>query len=138
MKVNIETIPHEKQRYNTVGDWWFEPDGTLQIRVSEMKYLDHEHFIAVHEYVEALLCKHSGVSEESVTKFDMDYEKRRTNFDTDEPGDSIWAPYRREHCFATAVERMLCAAMNHSWEFYELRVNSLSQAQSSPRPESPT
>ena len=51
MKIIIETIPHDHQRYNTVGDWQFSPDGTLHVKVSEMDDWRHEALIAVHEVV---------------------------------------------------------------------------------------
>lgn len=42
-----------------------------------------------------------------------------------EPGDSPVAPYHREHCLATAVERMLCAELDLAWAQYEEAVESL-------------
>jgi hypothetical protein len=33
MRINIEVIPHEQQRYPTVGDYWME-DGVQQVRIS--------------------------------------------------------------------------------------------------------
>ena len=45
--------------------------------------------------------------------------------DDDEPGDDPTAPYHREHCFATAVERMLIAALGVSWADYDQAVESL-------------
>ena len=37
MKINIETIPHGDQRYPTVGDYWDDSDGVVQVRVSEQR-----------------------------------------------------------------------------------------------------
>jgi hypothetical protein len=119
MKIVIETIPHEAQRYDTVGDWWFDPDGSLQIRVSAMGDEQAEQLVAVHELVEVILCQARGVSTEAVDAFDLNYH------DAGEPGDSPSAPYRDEHCFATAVERMLCAAMGRSWSAYDDLVSAL-------------
>ena len=36
MNITIKTIAHDKQRYDTVGDWWFDDEGDLQIRVSRV------------------------------------------------------------------------------------------------------
>jgi len=124
MKITVQTISHNNQRYETVGDWIMERD-TLQIRVSKLDNWKMEALVAVHELVEALLCLHSGVRSEAVDKFDMDFEKTRAFSHGAEPGDQPDAPYRDQHCFATAVERMLCAAMGMSWAEYETELDKL-------------
>ena len=60
MRIQIETVPHAQQRYETTGDWWWDPDDTLQMRVSALADWRHSVLIAVHELVEALLCKAQG------------------------------------------------------------------------------
>lgn len=113
MRIIIDTIPQEHQRYDTVGDWWLDPFGNLQIRVTEMKDKRHAQLIAVHELVEALLCMNDGITTEQVDAFD------KAHTDSLEPGDNPASPYRRQHNFATAVERMMCAAMNLDWFAYD-------------------
>jgi hypothetical protein len=56
MKIVIETIPHLDQRYKTCGDWFYEGED-LHIKVSDLKDWKKEATIAVHELVEAILCK---------------------------------------------------------------------------------
>lgn len=124
MRITIETIPHAEQRYPTVGDWQWRGDDLL-IRVSEMGDWRYEAAVAVHELVEVLLCKRDGVTEAAVDAFDMAYEKARQPGDESEPGDDPACPYARQHCFATAVERMLAAALGMSWLEYERKVESL-------------
>jgi hypothetical protein len=119
MKIIIETIPHDQHRYETVGDWWFEKPDTLQIRVSAMGDWKKEACVAVHELVEVLICKYDGVSQESVDAFDQNYEALRPEGDTSEPGDDPRAPYTKQHCIATGVERLLCAALGLSWKEYD-------------------
>ena len=122
MKVYIQTIQHEHQRYDTVGDWRQDPaTDCLQIRVSDLGNEIEEFLIAVHELVEAFACKVDGVSEESVDKFDMAYVGE------EEPGDRLDAPYRRQHCLATGVERMLAAYFNIEWAEYEEHLDGLSK-----------
>lgn len=125
MKIIIETIPHEAQRYPTVGDWFFEydPPGTeiLRIRVSNLSDWRREALIAVHELVEVLICKHRGISQQSVDEFDKAFEARVP----DEPGDEPSAPYVNEHCFATGVERLLAAELGVKWKEYEAELNRL-------------
>ena len=125
MNVKIVTIPHEEQRYPTVGDWVVNGDN-LYISVSKMSDPRYELLVAVHELVEVLLCKERGISQELVDKFDMEYEASRSEWDTtSEPGDAAGAPYKKEHFFATTVERLLAAELGVDWEKYEAEVQAL-------------
>lgn len=130
MKIIIETIEHTEQRYPTVGDWFYEPgDGgaeeTLRIKVSALSNWRLEALIAVHELVEVLLCRHAGVTQEEVDKFDKEFEAKRQPDDEREPGDQPDAPYQREHCLATGVERMLAAELDINWSDYEEELSAL-------------
>src|SRR5271166_1612720 len=106
MKITIEVIPNEKQRYPTVGDWQWDGDN-LTISVSSMDNWRYEMLVAFHELAECLICKHRGITQSSVDEFDMQYEKVREDGDESEPGDDPAAPYYSEHQFATCVERLL-------------------------------
>jgi hypothetical protein len=107
----------------------------LIIRVSDMPDWRYEALVAVHELVEAILCRNDGVSEpDAIKPFDIEFETaRETQADDgrsvfefrgrvvgidEEPGDDPDAPYQKQHNFATAVERMLCAALNVKWDAY--------------------
>jgi predicted DNA-binding protein len=124
-KIVIEVIPHERQRYETVGDYYFDVEGTLRIFVSEMSDNRHEMLVGLHELAEVLQTEHNGVSEKAITKFDIAFEEARKEGNLDEPGDSPLAPYRKEHCVATAVERLMAALLNVNWKEYEDDCNSL-------------
>lgn len=129
MNINIEIIPHETHRYPTVGDWWFDEQGNIQIRVSKLSDWRREALIAVHELAEVLMCKHDGVSQESVDEFDKQFEaKREAGELTDEyaePGDSSDAPYVKQHCVATGIERVLAAELGVKWREYERELEEL-------------
>lgn len=125
MHIVIKTIPHEKHRYETCGDYFWDSDGTIQIRVSAMGNEDYEFLVALHELVEAHLCKKRGITDEVITRFDEGFEAVRPADDVSEPGDDPSAPYQNEHCFATAVERMACAALGVKWAEYEKAVLGL-------------
>ena len=118
-KIIIETIPHDQHRYTTVGDWFFEPDGTLRIKVSELSDWRREALIALHELTEVLLCKNDGVSTEVVDAFDKNFEANRAEDNEDEPGDEPAAPYVKQHCIATGIERILAAQLGVQWKPYE-------------------
>lgn len=122
--ISIETIPHHEQRYDTVGDWYFDPDThNLIIRVSKMDHIaygwKYEILVAIHELVEATLCTSGNITQEMVDKFDRNYKG------DGEPGDSPNAPYSGPHCLATGVERILAAVMGVSWQKYEEALDNL-------------
>jgi len=143
MKITIETIPHDKQRYPTVGDWFFTkdverphetemgpgslwiPTENLTIRVSDMGDWRYNALVGLHELVEVLKCKHDGVSQESVDQFDIEFEKNRAKGDDSEPGDSPDAPYKKQHCLATGIERIMAAELGVDWKAYDDAVMSL-------------
>lgn len=125
MRIVIETIAHEQQRYPTVGDWFFDEEGNLTIRVSKLSDWRREALIAVHELVEVLLCKHDGVTQESVDIFDKQFEATRAPDNFDEPGDDPSSPYFKQHCTATGVERLLAAQLGVNWKEYEKELDRL-------------
>jgi hypothetical protein len=80
-RVIIQTIPHKQQRYDTVGDWYFEQlsDGQLTLRIftSDLGDWRKSMACAIHETIEALLCYARGIREIDVSNFDVAYEKCR-------------------------------------------------------------
>lgn len=142
MKIIIETIPHSKQRYDTVGDWEFfkesQPLGddkeeiVLQVHVSDMGNTSYEALVGVHEVVEALLCQKRGITEKQVSEFDKTFEEARTQypviFGDNEPGDHPKAPYHNEHEFASRMEHSLSMELGVDWQEYNKAVNGLSSS----------
>ena len=137
MDIKIKTIPHEEQRYETVGDWVLK-DGRLdKILVSDMGNEDYEFLVGIHEAIEAYLCTKRGITEQEINNFDIDYEDARESkgkascgcrpTETSEPGHDTHAPYRNEHCFAEKIERMIAKKLKVNWQKYDEKVNSLSQ-----------
>lgn len=124
-EIRIKFIPHTEHRYPTCGDWLYlddpndETGSILEIRVSKMMNDLYAQMVAVHELVEVILCNAQGVTQEEVDAFDIAYEEAQPEGDDSEPGDDPKAPYRTQHCFATAVERTLCAALGISWDEYD-------------------
>jgi len=125
MRINIEVIPHEEQRYPTVGDYWME-DGVQQVRVSRLPDWRYEILVAVHEIVELAVTRHRGIAEDLISDFDIAFEKARESGDRHgEPGDHPESPYRHEHFFATNLERLLAAELDVDWFEYESYVDGL-------------
>jgi hypothetical protein len=125
--ITLHAIPHNKHRYETVGDWQIKP-GAIDIAVSRMDNADYEFCVALHELVEAWLCLRRGVDDRDVTEFDERFEADRkagAHSETEEPGDSPLAPYRDEHFTATTIERMVAAELGVDWAKYDAKINSL-------------
>src|SRR5690349_20314273 len=76
----IKTIPHDKQRYPTCGDYQ-EFDDRIEFRISNLGDTRSEMALALHELVEFSLCKERGVDLAAIDAFDMEYECKR------KPGD---------------------------------------------------
>lgn len=116
----VKTIPHSEQRYETVGDWFWDADtATLRVMVSDLKNWKEEALVAIHEIIEAVLCEGAGIKVHSVDNFDM-------NFKGDgEPGDDPKAPYHEQHRFATRVEKNLARELNVKWREYDKHIDDL-------------
>jgi hypothetical protein len=111
-RIIIDFIPHKKQRYDTLGDWQFKND-VLTIKISKIKSWKKEVSLAIHEMVEALLCKERRITTKAVDNWDL-------NFNGDgEPGDDRNCPYFSQHQDASVVERYLAKKLGLNWEEYE-------------------
>ena len=108
-QIIIETMPREEMRppYDRgeegAGDWFYR-DGALRVRVAGLgtDIMAPEAFLfAFHELVEAMLCRHEGVSQEAVDVFDTNYTGEG------EPGDAEESPYRSQHRRAMLVEHLM-------------------------------
>ena len=122
MNILSKTIPHNKQRYDTCGDWWFDKKGNLQIRVSDMNNWKYEYLVADHEVREALICKDRGVTQKEVDEFDIGWQRHNGLL---EPGMDKKAPYYLEHKFATKIEMMTAKELKVNWDKYDKKVNGL-------------
>lgn len=127
-EINIKIIPHKKQRYETVGDYYYDNDGILQIRVSDMGNEMYHKMVIIHELIEEALTKHKGITEQEITDFDLYYESRRKQGlvpEFSEPGFDKNAPYRDQHAFASSVEYGMCAMAGLDFMEYDHAVNEL-------------
>ena len=117
--INITTIKHEHQRYETVGDWQIGAFENINIKVSNMNNPTYEFLVGIHELIEAMLCKQYGITEEVVDSWDMDH------LDSNDPGSIPGCPYYRQHFLATIIERMLADELEVDWDLYEEAIESL-------------
>lgn len=121
-KIIYRTIPHTKQRYQTIGDY-YHTDGVLNVRVSKSS-ANHEFLVLIHELVEWYLTSQKGVTIDVIDQFDIAYEKNRKVGDKSEPGNDPSAPYFHEHQFATEIEKMLAQYLGVNWEKYSSSIQS--------------
>jgi hypothetical protein len=126
MKILIGFIPHEDQRYETCGDYYYDKEGNLIVLISDTGDQRSNFAVAIHEVFEALSCQIAQIPEEDITEFDIAYEEARKPEDTtSEPGDDPAAPYRLQHQSATLAERIFCDSVDLDWSRHEANVYAL-------------
>lgn len=122
MTITIKSVPQNRIRADQAGDWWLFGDDIV-VHTLETFSKDDQFRIAIHELVEAYLCRggdsrkgfYESVTEEQVCAFDYQYEAERKegkHKEKDEPGDDPRSPYREQHSAATHVERATCHVLN--------------------------
>jgi hypothetical protein len=131
MKIDFAPIAHNKQRYESAGDW-FKKAGVWYFRVSRMKDKRYIWLVFLHEFIEWAICQLTGVKQRDVDKFDQAYETTRADDRAlcgckiqDEPGDDIHAPYHDAHAIASECERLIAKALDVDWIAYNETVNRL-------------
>lgn len=117
-RIVIEVIPHENQRYPTVGDWQFV-GSELRISVSAVADWRSQALVAIHEMAEAILCLAHGIPQELVDEFDMGHPE------LDDPGGDPRCPYRLQHEVALGIESTLADMLPYSWELHQQLLDSL-------------
>ena len=128
MDIHIQTIPHKQQRYETVGDYFANSDGSTEVRISDMGNEDYAFLVALHELIEFWLTQKRGIKEEDITAFDIMFEEERKegkHSAEDEPGDDPRAPYRDEHRIATIIEMLIARELEVDWFKYDEAVTNV-------------
>jgi hypothetical protein len=132
-KIIVEVIPANEMRYETIGDWWIDPDGTWRIQVAEFEDERHSMGIAYHELREMMTSWVKHVQEPEVTKFDLWFEEEtkagRIPDTLDEPGNHPKCPYNSEHQKATSDEMGLMTDLDCNWWEYDEAVRKMSREQ---------
>lgn len=127
--MRIKTISHQKQRYETPGDYW-ETSKVLEMRVSKLSDWRFEFLIVIHELIEYALVKQANLSLREIDEFDQMFERERAkglHDDDAEPGMDKRAPYRKQHIWATRIERFVAFLLHVNWKKYDKEVISLLQ-----------
>lgn len=133
MIIEYKIIPHKRQRYDTVGDY-FKKAGRWTFRVSRMEDERYMVLTFLHEIIEFFMCRTLKIPLEEIDRFDIEYEKARQSGVKvapckcaffEEPGDDPHAPYHKPHEVANHCERLICEALGIKWEQYCEVVESL-------------
>lgn len=104
-------------RFEQIGDW---PEYDL-IVVSPLPDEKYEFLIALHEFVEAQLCKFAGITPAQVDEFDSNWKGEG------EPGDDPNCPYQTQHNCASLVEMLVCHELGINWTQYNVILNKLNE-----------
>ena len=123
-KIMIEVIPHSQQRLpgSLGGDWQFDAEGNLLVRISDLGDNYFNFLFARHEMDEAILCKHAGITTEMVDADELNAK------DTDDPDSFTGYPgscYQQQHNDALSMEWMMSRLLEIDWEEYGDAVEAL-------------
>jgi hypothetical protein len=124
----LETQPARMIRADQAGDWYFDTHGIITAVSAKLEDPRSELCVALHELIEAWLCREKGITDEEVTMFDYMFERERAEGKhglTDEAGDDHRAPYHVQHRLATTLEIIAAAILGLPWEKHEANVNKL-------------
>ena len=113
-RINIDLAWGGPLRYPTLGDYSTPDNGeTIDVTVAETGDWRFNFLVAIHETIEAVLCRHAGIEFEKVDAFDFPF------YGAGEPGDNPAAPYHKQHAIASNIEFQICQALGLDWNNYE-------------------
>jgi hypothetical protein len=125
----IKTIPHQKQKYPTPGNYW-QTKNSIELRVSDMHNPTYELAVALHELIESHLCLLDDIKFKDIDNFDIAYENAREEGIApcgcpiqEDPGEDIHCCYHDQHIFATKLEKEFMDEA--SWIKYDRTVENL-------------
>lgn len=109
-------------RYPTAGDYYHQ-NGINKIEIFEQDNDDYNFLIGLHEYFEEYATRKRGITEKSITEFDLNYERNRKEGDfSSEPGNDPSAPYHECHLVATKIEKIAAEFLGVDWNDYDKNI----------------
>jgi hypothetical protein len=122
-KILIKTIDPANQRFKECGDWFYDADDdTLTIFINKMPDWKSEIAVAIHEFIEAVMCLDKGIDQTDVDYFDKNFYKTHND---GQAGDDDGAPYFKQHESATKIEKEVCAQLQLSWDAHSRNCDDL-------------
>lgn len=126
LHIEVKTIPHNEQRYDTCGDYYEDKKtGIAHFNISDLGNWEEELCVALHEIIEWALVTRAGVPLEVIDNFDIKFELTRKEDNEAEPGDDPLCPYREMHFFATTIERLVSQKLGIIWNEYDAKIQRL-------------
>lgn len=118
-KIEVEFIDADKQRYPTAGDYW-EDEDTIYFKITKQENSDYEALILLHELIEYVLTTKRGISEPSISQYDIDWNQTNEKglCVGDEPGNEPGCIYAKEHRFSENLERLMALELGVDWFKY--------------------
>jgi hypothetical protein len=114
-KTIIEIVPLNKQRYETLGDYFYDKQGVRHFKITDTGNEFYNDLILVHELIEEILTRAKGISEKTILRHDLEFEKLLKDGKVgpdEEPGEHKNSPYRQEHLLAEIVEKLMLNHLN--------------------------
>lgn len=118
--LSFAVIPLAQMRMHDVGDWLVSPSGTISVIVADTGSRRYNFLIGLHEAIEAKLCVRHGITQQEVDDWDTKFPMLG--------GDSVLAPYHREHVWATRVERIVAILLGVRWQAYDKCISTVLHA----------
>ena len=110
----------DQMRYVTTGDY-YKVKGTWVVAVPVSGNDDYDFLGFIHELIELYLTQRRGIPEPKIKKFDEWFERESAGGHFRQypsPGHHPKAPYRREHLFASKVERIVAKELGVDFKKY--------------------
>ena len=118
--IQITSLPHKAQVYDTAGDYGETSTGWL-MSVSELPDWRYEACVMIHELAEMCLTKHHKVNWKDIDEFDINGEGKNHP----DPGTLESAPYHNEHALATQLEKRFAKMIGVNWSEYNEALDKL-------------
>lgn len=117
--IEVQILEQRHLRNQQCGNWFLDAYGCHHFEVAQSGKHSYHVLVLVHELIEEALCRERGIRESAVNRFDDHYRG------DGEPGDDPKAPYRREHKFATRIEKLICKELGIDWKTYAGEIDKL-------------
>jgi hypothetical protein len=118
-KITVEFIDQLDHRYDTVGDYGTNHDGSWWFKITDMNNPIYSMAILIHELWEKTRNMQLGITDESVDEFDLNYKG-----EFEDTGSDPAAPYHKTHMESDAIERSCIVMGGEDWIEYEKELNS--------------
>jgi hypothetical protein len=133
----IRTIEHDQQRLGQAGDWRFDSNGNLLVEISYVENWRMEFLYGLHELLEAVLCRHAGITTEMVDKDDAELDAKGAKNDPESFSGYPGSCYQPQHNTALSIEWLMSQFLGVDWAEYSKAYDPLWDSRpNAPKPSS--